>query len=342
MFCRVSLYATLVLTTLTTIASAQMQPGSQSAADMARAGFPNRGAMMASISGRVRGPENQPIGDARVEIHDMRNGSVVAAGYTRPNGSFELENIPVGTYEVIAVQGIHEARERLDMSNGDGTVDLRLNVADAPAGSASTVSVAQMKVPSKAQNALRDAEKKFDKDKLDEARKDLSKALDIYPQYAAALTLRGIINLEQGKLEEGRNDLETALKNDPNFGLTYVALGAMYNSSGHFDDALRALDRGVTLMPNSWQLHFEMARGYLGKAQFELALKSVNRAETLVPKAFPPVYLVKAHALLGMKNYAEAVNQYEQYLAADPNGANALQARQELDTAKSFAARAQR
>lgn len=342
MVSRFSLHVALFAITVATVCSAQMLPGTQMQSDATAAGLTRPGTMMTSIMGQVRGPNNQAIGNARVEVHDMRNGSTLAFAYTRPNGSFELNGIPVGTYEVVATQGIHEARQRVDTTMGDGTVDFRMNVGDAASGTMATVSVAEMKVPAKAQNSLREAQKKFEKRKLDDARKELAKALDIYPQYGAALTLRGIINLEQGKMDDGRNDLEAALKHDPNYGLTYFALGTVYNSSGHFDDAIRTLDRGISLMPNSWQPQYEMARAYLGKGQFDLALEHVVRAERLAPKVFAPVYLVKAHALLGMRNYGDAISELERYLAAEPNGANAVQARQELNNVKSFTSRAQR
>jgi hypothetical protein len=51
------------------------------------------------------------------------------------------------------------------------------------------------------------------------------------------------------------------------------------------------------------------------------------------------MHLVKAHALLGLKNYTEAQNELEAFLTRDPNGVDSAQVRHTLDEVKSFTAR---
>ena len=57
------------------------------------------------------------------------------------------------------------------------------------------------------------------------------------------------------------------------------------------------------------------------------------------PKNYPLIHLVKAHALLGLKNYAEAMAELQWYIERAPQGdRNSAQARQMLDKVRAFAA----
>jgi len=48
------------------------------------------------------------------------------------------------------------------------------------------------------------------------------------------------------------------------------------------------------------------------------------------------MHLVKAHALMGLKFYDEAVAELEQYIKLDPAGPQAADAKQKLDQARAF------
>src|SRR5437667_88216 len=97
------------------------------------------------------------------------------------------------TPEVVATSGVVEARERVFVDEGFASVNLRLpQVANSEAGNRDTVSVAQMKVPGKARDALKKAREYMQKQKLDDSAKYVAKALEIYPQFAEALALRGL------------------------------------------------------------------------------------------------------------------------------------------------------
>jgi tetratricopeptide (TPR) repeat protein len=195
-----------------------------------------------------------------------------------------------------------------------------------------------MRVPDKARKALNKARELFDKKRTDDAAKEIAKALAIYPRYAAALCERGILNLTQGKFPDARADFEESLKSDPNSAMAYIGFAAASNSEAKYDDAVRALERGVALMPNAWQGYFEMARAYLGKGDFTNALRNTEKAQQFLSTDYPALHLVRAHALLGLKSYQEAVAELEAYLRVDPSSADADQTRKQLDAVKAFAA----
>lgn len=291
-----------------------------------------------SIKGSLQTLDGRSIADARIELKELPTGTVRFTTFSQANGSFELYNIPPGTYEVTARSGLSEARERVDVLPGIAFVSLQISgpVSDPSAGA--TVSVAAMKVPGKARKEFEKADKAFNENKLDEAKERVNKALQLYPNYAQALTLRGILLLNDNQPDEGQADLQNALSFDPSYPLAYFAMGAALNHVGKYDDALRTLERGLAISPDTWQGHFESAKASLGNEDFASALKSVTRAQQLVKEDYPPVRLVKAHALLGLKQYQTAIAELEGYLFREPNSPNSEGARKTLDRAKAFVA----
>ena len=309
-------------------AAAQMHPGAA-----------GNGLNVGSISGTVRVGNDQPAHDVRIEIRNLNSGQVVSATYTGSNGSFEITNVPLGVYEVHAMSGLNDTMERVDLHSGGGFVSLRLPAPDgADAGDGATVSVAQYRVPAKAREVFHKAERALDKKKYDEAEKQVEKALQIFPAYADALTLRALLRMDQGRMTEALDDLQNAIHDDPSFSLAYIVMGAAFNQTSKFDDAIRTLQRGISLNPASWQAYFEMGKSFVGKGDFATAMRNLDRAQQMAPDNYPLLHLVRAHAYLGLKSYPQAMTELERYLEKDPNGQASVQARETLAKVKAFVA----
>lgn len=290
-----------------------------------------------SLSGLIRTSDGRPAKDARIEVHNRQNGQVVAHAYANASGSFEI-NVPRGFYEVVAQLGLEETRETVSVEATGAVVSMRLPGSPPPqAGGRFSVSVAQMQIPDKARKAYKKAEAAMDKQNLDEAAKHVARAIEIYPKYSEALTLRGILKLEASQLEEALADLQLAVEADSNCSMAYLAMGATYNAMSRFDDALRVLDRGVGLSPTSWQGYFEKGKAFLGKRNYEASIRQLNKAEDLQPK-YGLLHLVKAHALLGMKKYPDAMGELELYLQQNPQGRDSANARETLEKVRTFSA----
>lgn len=294
-----------------------------------------------NLMGFVRSTDNKPVKDARVEISDQRTGHVASAAYTNENGEFEIDNLPLGAYEVSVTHGLAQDRQQVTLDAAGATVAFHLaerTTADTQVGNNSSVSVAEMKVPKKARQHLEKAQEALKKQKVDEAVKEIDAAVEAYPEYAKALTLRGIIRMDQGHTQDAMNDFQGAITADPNYALAYTAIGSAYNSLGQFDNAARSLDRAQEIDPRGWQAHFEMSKAEIGREHYDVALREINRALELSPQEFPPMHLVRAHIYLSQKNYPEAMADLEQYLAKAPQDANAEAARKTLDQVRAFTA----
>ena len=314
---------TITLLTLSLLCTAQEDP---------RAGT-------GSITGRVVTLDGHPAENARVELREVLTGATAQASYTNPSGQFEFNRIPQGTYIVVATSQLDEARETVKVQQMGTDVVLHLPRSfNATEHSQSMVSVQQLKVPGKARAAFKRAQEALSKQNAERALQEVTKALAIYPQYAEALVLRGILKLDQEHPEAALNDFDEALKNDPSYPMAYIALGATYNRMSKFDDALRALDRGVALAPTSWQAYFEIGKAYLGRGEFTTSLRQLDKAQQFAPESYGPLHLLKAHALLGLKSYNEAISELEAYLSRDPKGQSSDEARDTLQKVRAFMA----
>jgi predicted Zn-dependent protease len=282
----------------------------------------------------------KPIQNARVELRDPGNGSVVSSSYTNSAGQFAFGAIPQGLYRLVALLGVSQVEERVDVNAFKTSVNLRMPVNQSQEGgnTGNTISVAQYKIPEKARNEFQKAEEASAKANVEEARKRLARALEIYPNYAAALTLRAVMNLSSDT-GAAVTDLEKAIQCDGNYALAYTVLGSALNGQGKFDQALQSLQRGEALAPDSWQTYFELARAYLGKAQYDTALRELGKAQSLLPAEYPIIGLVRAQAHLGLKQYQNAVSELQAYLEKEPTGANSRIAQKLLQQAQELLAR---
>src|SRR5262249_21241921 len=138
----------------------------------------------------------------------------------------------------------------------------------------SAVSVSQMKVPGTARKLFQKAMDAFKKAKIDDAFGFVQQALGLYPDYAKALTLRGVLNMQKGDTKDAEPDLQKAVELDYADDMGFVALAMLYNSEQKYDEALMILERGMTIHPFSWQALLETARAECGKKQYEAAMQN--------------------------------------------------------------------
>jgi Flp pilus assembly protein TadD len=292
-----------------------------------------------SISGNVQDTQNNGLKDVRVELTDA-NGVVISSAYTGPSGHFEFPNLSPGTYTLVATSGLQQASERVDASNFSNSVNVRLQGQGKPTDGVEgdSISIAQYRVPAKAREAYRKAHEAVEKGKMDDAHKHLAKALELCPNYAEALTLRGVLALNQQDSQAAIADVDKAIQADGNYAIAYLVMGSALNMQGKFDEAIRSLQRGQSLAPNYWQGYFEMGKSYIGKAKYPDALRQLERAQSLAPGDYPLISLLRAHALLAMKQFPEAATALQAFLQKDPQGPNSEKARKMLEQAQAYMA----
>ena len=274
-----------------------------------------------TLTGTVTSADGTPLNNIRIEVRRAGIGSSAASTYSHVNGSFDFENLRPGTYEVVAMDGVFEAREQLHVQSQLVTVDLRMPRHQPAPTAHGTISVAEMRVPEKAKHLFEKAQSAMGKGHEDEARKNVEDALQAAPDYAAALSFRAALKLSHNDTQAALEDLDHAVKADPTFGQAYILLGAAFNQMGQYDEALRSLDRGTMYDPKSWQCAYEMSKAWLGKHDYAHAIQQLNRTEMLgAVKMSGQVHLLKGYAFMGQKQFEQAQTELQAYLAAEPDG----------------------
>ena len=317
--------------------------GSQFPGAPSQAGSNVQRRITGSITGSVRTLANKPVSNARVDVTSLQQAQPITTQYTGGDGNFFVSNLPPGDYELKAQSGVLEASERVQVSDGQTWVTLRMPVPTAQGGNpnGATVSVQQLRVPDKAVSFLHKAHEAMDKNRLDEANKYISKALGVCPQYAQALTMRGILELQQGQAQQAAEDANHAIQADPNYGTGYLVMGAALNIQKKFQAALRPLSRAEELAPNAWQGYFESSKALLQLGKFQEALQQINKAFILVdPSQHPDLHVVKGYAYMAMHIYSSALTEFQAYVNQVPNGPYTASVRNTLEKIRPLAAAA--
>jgi len=262
---------------------------------------------------------------------ELASSRPLVSTYSARDGTFTRCNLPTGEYDVIANKGIYTDSQHVSTTPVSNFVTLIIRSDQQSGDSRQPVSAAQLAVPSKARGELDKAEQAFRSYKWADATHFVEKALNLWPRYPEALTLRALIERHRNSSDLALADVQKAVEYDPNFGKAHFVLGAIYIDVHRLDDAILTLDQGIKIAPASWQGHHEMSRAMLYKGDFEAALREAAKASTLAPNDYPQIHLVKGYAYLGLKNQSAARVELEAYLRLEPNTENASRAKQVLN-----------
>jgi tetratricopeptide (TPR) repeat protein len=183
-----------------------------------------------------------------------------------------------------------------------------------------------LRAPEKAQRAVQKAARAIQDNQSSVAERELSRALQLYPDYALALTLRALMNMAQ-KPSDATADLDHAIRVDPSYGLPYAMLASIYNDVERFDDALPLVLRAVHFLPSAWQVHFELARTLFGRRQTEEALKEVTGAiqrvasdQTASHEGRAALHFLRGRILIDQHEFAAAKLEFQMTVSEEPQG----------------------
>ena len=188
-----------------------------------------------------------------------------------------------------------------------------------------TISMTSMQAPKDAKNAYEKAQKALSKDKLGEAEKDLKKAVQIYPQFAAAWSLLGMVHERQQQPDQAILDYNHSLSADSRYVNPYFGLASVALREKRWKDVVRFTDEVARLNP------FAFPESYLYSAAANYNLGNLEPAERNTRKfqlldtehRHPEAALLLSEILASRHDYAGAAEQKKNYLSIAPNAANA-------------------
>jgi Tfp pilus assembly protein PilF len=252
---------------------------------------------------------------------------ITPASTPRPGSNSSRRPLDLTGCELRAVlAGYQSSVVVLRLTGGDswqyevGTIFLK-RLGDAPG---TTISVTSMAASKDAMRAFEKAQK-IKAEKPEEAEKYLKKAVEIYPQFAAAWALLGDIHRQRNEFNAARTDYARAASADPQFvnpeyGLTVIAM-----QEKKWDEAVRLSDHVLKLNAGAFPLaYFFSAAANYNLQKFEAAEDSARKFKALdTQHDHPDVCLLLSYVLSRKQDYAGAAREVRDYLAAAPDSPDA-------------------
>jgi len=188
-----------------------------------------------------------------------------------------------------------------------------------------TVSVARLEVPSKASDEYQKACGAYKDKKLISAEDHVRRAIDLYPNYAAAWVVLGqVLNAEQ-KWDDARKACEKAEAVDPNYVAPYLCLAEFAAVQDDWDRVAKLSVQALALDPvsNPYSLYYS--------AQCALHLKHLPDAEKNALAAvdldiwhhMPQLHLLLAQIYAAKSDLVAEATQLKEYLKQAPNSHDA-------------------
>lgn len=295
-----------------------------------------RSAKHFSVEGRVSLPNDRPATRARVRLSSQ--AGISREVVTNDNGRFEFADLPPGTYYLTASSLtdsslVSETVETDTTRTAIGVINVSLFLrsgrsapadADAKPAVVSLVEVGQ-KVPKEARKAFQKGIKLRDEMRLDEARQQITRAVELYPEYFQALAERGDILVSQRRLAEAAEDFARALKANPLYGPALRGAGYCKLEGRQFEEAARYLEQAASLDPGN-------ANNYLlaGIANLELDRRDAARQALRQALKIDATRAVRAHIYLANlfareREYRKAADELHLYIEAVPSDPEAAE-----------------
>ena len=199
-------------------------------------------------------------------------------------------------------------------------------------GSGSTISLTTMQAPSNAKKAYEKAQKAISKENFKDAEKELDKAVQEFPKFAAAWALLGMIHQSSKQLDLATKDYTQSIASDPQYAKPYFGMAVIAANQQNWKDTVRFTDQVNRLAP----LAYPEAYFFSGVANFNLG--NMNDSERDIRKFLsldkehrrPMAALYLGDILARKQDFAGAVEQAKAYLALAPNAPNSPSIREKL------------
>ena len=157
---------------------------------------------------------------------------------------------------------------------------------------------------------------------------DLTRAIELKPDYALALARRGDTYRLMSRYNEALADFDRALQLNPKLNWVVAARGDTYRLMSRYNEALADFNQAIQHDPNyTWAF---ACRGdtYRLMQRNDEALTDLNRALELEPSRVDAI-ANRGRVFRGLKRYEESLADFNQAVALQPNNAWAIAGRGE-------------
>jgi tetratricopeptide (TPR) repeat protein len=210
-------------------------------------------------------------------------------------------------------------------------VTVKLKESASPVtGGTGTVSEAELNIPDRARSEFEKGAKAMGKKDLEKARLHMTRATEIYPRYAEAFNVLGVIAMNTDHPDEGRAMFERAIQADDKHPAAYVNMAKILMGEKKFAEATAMVEKSVTLNPLNAESQSLLCYFQLMEGRLEDVVATAKRIHQLPHERFPQVHSMAAMALERLQRPRDAVEEYKLYVKEGQEGAQMERARAAL------------
>ena len=267
---------------------------------------------------------------------ESRESGIPAETASDTSGRFQFSALAPGEYVVTVNSREYQTTSQTVGVPSATSVPVELDVQPVnktagnslPPGADPRISVAQLSIPEKARKEYsRGLELLNRKHEPAKSITHFQRALQRYPQFAAAALFLSIAQLQVHGWREAQSNLQRALQLDSHLTPAYLALGALFTEEGRYEQAQPLLSRALVLEPRSAMIHYELGRACWGLRRWKEAEDHARTALNLQPD-LPEAHVLMGNILLREGQANTALSQFRDYLRLAPGGPMAAPAKQ--------------
>lgn len=124
---------------------------------------------------------------------------------------------------------------------------------------------------------------RFVKEEIEPGVRFINEALEIQPENAEALSLKGVASMQKQAWKEAVTYLEKARQADPKLKMTYVNLAKSHRKLGNFKEAEAAAHTAIKLNPGNYQAHSELSAILLKTKRMKAGIEEMIEAIRINP-----------------------------------------------------------
>jgi tetratricopeptide (TPR) repeat protein len=202
------------------------------------------------------------------------------------------------------------------------------------------ISAISLAAPKDARKAFEKGSDQVKRQKLDDAMKNYRKAVDAYPQYAAAWFELGKLQAGKGQADAAHQSFDAAVEADPKYLNPYLELSRLALGAKNWRELADVTGRALKLDPFDYPQQFlfnSVANYYL--QNMDAAEQSARAAEKLdTQHHFPQASHLLGVILAQRQDYTGAAGEMRDYLKFAPGAADAASVRAQLDQMEKLSA----
>jgi len=282
-----------------------------------------------------------------LQLMSGASNNPVAESYANDAGMAEFLRLELGMYHVrVTGQGIEDADSGIvEVDDRKGAQSLFVTVRRVGEGqpgataAGPTVAAPDLKIPEKARKEFEKAGDLLSRKEWQKAIERLKRALDLYPNYAAAYNNLAVAYGQLGDRTQEREALEHAIKINDHFVAALVNLARLYTKDNDLPQAEILLGKATAADPTNPETLTLLARVELAEKHYEEVILNCQKVHAVAHERYAMVHYIAARALEHLNRLREAATELQTFLQEEPAGPRTADARKELASLEEHLAR---